>query len=152
MASSRPQVKPRKTRIPLAKTLTRGNSFFRLKKFATILALVAAVLITDLHWCVLQSVTYANMISESQATTFSEKVADVLSGQNPCDHCISIESGRSSDSEKNLDLSTKSILLSPIASTKIEAARNESMLFSLAGDSSGKAQLYGSGIDHPPRV
>ena len=152
MASSLPQVNPRKTRIPLAKALTRGNPLFRLKKFATILALVAAVLITDLHWCVLQSVTYANMISESQAATFSEKVADVLSGRNPCEHCVAIETERSSDNEKNLDLSTKSILLSPISSTRIESARNESMLFSLAFDSSGKAQLSDSGIDHPPRA
>jgi hypothetical protein len=152
VASSRYQVKPRKTRIPLAKPLTKGNSFSSLKKFATIFALVAALLITDLHWCVLQSVTWANMISESQAATFSEKVADVLSGQNPCDHCIAIESERSSEGEKNLDLSTKSILLSPIASTRITSCRRESLLFSLSAETFGKAQLFDSGIDHPPRV
>ncbi len=123
-----------------------------MKKFATILALVAAVLITDLHWCVLQSVTYANMISESQATTFSEKVATVLSGKNPCEHCIAIESERNSDSEKNLDLSTKSFLLSPLASTKVSSKRHESVLFSFSLNTFGKAQLSGSGIDHPPRA
>ncbi len=152
MASSRPQVNPRKTRIPLAKTPVRGNPFPSLKNFATILALVAAVLITDLHWSVLQSVTWANMISESQAATFPEKVASVLSGQNPCEHCMAIESGRSSDSEKNLDLSTKSILLVPIASNGVSPGRHDSMLFRLPLDSFGQAQLSGRGIDHPPRV
>jgi hypothetical protein len=132
--------------------LTQGNSFSQLKKFATILALVAAVLITDLHWCVLQSVTWANMITESKAATFSEKVADVLSGQNPCEHCDAIEAARHSDSERDLDLSTKSILLSPIVSSKVTSDRQESILFCLLGNSFGKSQLTGKGIFHPPRA
>ncbi|MDF2377012.1 MAG: hypothetical protein P1U81_12265 [Verrucomicrobiales bacterium] len=53
-----------------------------MKKFTSILAIVAAFLSTDLQWSVMQTVTWVNMIQQSDSTTsLAQKVVSTITGQ-----------------------------------------------------------------------
>ncbi|MEM6280509.1 MAG: hypothetical protein AAF733_13585, partial [Verrucomicrobiota bacterium] len=62
-----------------------------MRKFIASLALIAAFLSTDLQWSVMQTVTWAHMIHQSDSpVSLQEKIISTITGEAPCDHCAAL--------------------------------------------------------------
>lgn len=117
------------------------------------MALLAAVLLTDVHWGVMQSVSWARMIQQAdRSADFVDVVAATLSGADPCAHCLALQSERESEQEETLDLLTKLQVLAPISAASTNLSRAECPLFALAGRTARPADGFPAGIDPPPRA
>lgn len=123
-----------------------------LKCVSTVLAFAAALLLTDLHWCAMQSITWANMIGDSNRSTFSERVSEVLSGTSPCEHCDALQKGIDSEGEQLLEMITKTVTISPVSISSVSPVRNSALLFNLAKPQLRASQCEKAGIKRPPRI
>ncbi len=124
-----------------------------MNRITTILALLAAVLLTDVHWSVMQSVTWAKMVSEGDTNVgLIARISETVSGAAPCDHCIALEVERSSEQEETLDLLTKTQVLAPIQAVNLQFSHPGEALFLVGKECLTPANISPGGIEHPPRV
>ncbi|MEM9280979.1 MAG: hypothetical protein AAGA96_04070 [Verrucomicrobiota bacterium] len=124
-----------------------------MRRIATILAVLAALLLTDVHWSVMQSITWARMIAIGESeVAISKRIADTFSGHHRCIFCFALEAERSSDQEETLDLITKFQVLGTVSPTHRHFSPPRRALFSLYPGGIRPPSQFPSGIDHPPRV
>jgi len=124
-----------------------------LKKFITILALAAAVLSTDLHWSVMQTVTWAKMIHQSDSSaSLTEKVISTITGEAPCRYCEALAGEQGSERNEILSLLGKGPLLAPLDGSVFRLSHTGLTLFELAALSRPDLRIFPTGIDHPPRA
>ena len=124
-----------------------------MKRFASILAILAAVLLTDVHWSVMQSVSWFQMIQQSPSEiSLAETVISTISGHLPCDHCKALQEGRTAEQEKEFAFLAKGHLLLPIASEKTSLSHLHTALFDLLEPVPLRADPAVLGIDRPPQV
>ena len=125
----------------------------RLKKFITSLALAAAFLSTDLHWSVMQTVTWVHMIHQSESTaSFSDKLISTVTGEAPCKHCQALAEEKGSERNEILSLLGKGPLLASVTVEQWHLSRCGYELFALRSPACTPGLLAVSGIDHPPRA
>jgi len=66
-----------------------------LRRFGHVLLIVALLAATGMHWAVLQSIAWTNMLAENlQKTSVSEAIERTFNGDHPCDLCIGISKGK----------------------------------------------------------
>ncbi len=124
-----------------------------MNRFTTVLAIFAAVLLTDAHWGVMQSITWVKMVAvQGSDDSLSSRIAEVVSGQSPCDQCLALGNERNSQEEKTLELLTKSQALGLISVAKIDLSHSGIALFDLNSPFIAPAGNGPPGIDHPPRA
>ena len=124
-----------------------------MNRLITILALTAAVLLTDVHWGVMQSITWAKMVAvQSSDESLSSRIAQAISGEAPCDHCLALESERTSEQEEILDLLAKSQVLGPINAGSVKFSHPGFALFNLDAPQFVAPGIAPPGIDRPPRA
>lgn len=124
-----------------------------MKKFTTILAIIAAFLSTDLQWSVMQTVTWVNMIHQSESTaSLSEKIVSTVTGEAPCQHCQALADEQGSERNEILSLLGKGPLLAPVESSLFRLTHQGHTLFTLAASTARHDLIFPSGIDHPPRA
>jgi len=140
-------------RIQLAMDVLSLKKLPVLKRIATTLALFAAVLLTDIQWSAMQSVTWVKMVSEGdRAAGLVERIIQTISASTPCDHCVALENERTSEEEKNLNLLTKFQVLAPIGSDSLRFSHPGAPLFLIEDSNLTPAKVTPEGIDHPPRA
>lgn len=111
------------------------------------------LVLSDLHWGVMQTAAWAKMVNDStELTSFTEKVARTVSGEIPCEHCLHLQSERNSEEEQTLDFISKSQVLAPISGASFRLSHGGSALFSLALRDLQPDDPGSDAIDHPPRV
>jgi len=124
-----------------------------LKFLSTVFALLTVLVLSDLHWGVMQTVAWAKMVNDStEATSFTEKVVKTVSGEAPCERCLHLQSERNSEEEQTLDFVTKSQVFAPVAIARFRLSHGGSALFSLAVRELQPDDPGSDAIDHPPRV
>lgn len=124
-----------------------------MKKLFTSLALIAAFLSTDLQWSVMQSVTWACMIQQSDApVSFPKKVLSTITGEAPCDFCEALAEEQNSERSEILSLIGKGPLLAPLDGSPFQLTHSGQALFSLSERNRVQDQVARAGIEHPPRV
>lgn len=124
-----------------------------MKKFTTILAIVAAFLSTDLQWTVMQTATWVNMIHQSDSTaSFAEKVVSTITGEAPCEHCQALAEEQGSERNEMLSLLGKGPLLAPVEGSLFRLTHEGHVLFDLVATIERTDLILVSGIDHPPRA
>lgn len=107
-----------------------------LKKLAVILCLLATTVLTEVHWAVMQTVTWVSMIQTSEAPlSLGEKILSTISGEAPCEHCEAIAEEKSSSRSEVLSLLHQGPVLGPLQRKVARPARHEVFLFSLARES-----------------
>jgi len=126
-----------------------------LKKLQQILAIVVAVVLTDAHWAVLQSVAWVEMVSV--ATTekevgFTDAIRDVIAGEQPCVKCCLIQEERESDREQWLETIAKSGTIAPLDRSNALLPPREKKKATFHPVFVHFYDSYGSDIDHPPQV
>ncbi len=90
-----------------------------MKLFANILAILAAIVLMDGHWFVMQSVTWVDMAQNSSRAE-STSVADILTGKVVCDHCDAIQDGKETDDNRALDYLSQTRLLAPVTGETVK--------------------------------
>ena len=106
-----------------------------LKKSGLILCLLATFVLTEVHWTVMQSITWIVMIQASEAPiSLGEKIASAVSGKAPCDHCEALLKEKGASRSEVLSMIGHSPLLGPIPQRKMRPARENFLLFSLPDD------------------
>ena len=130
-----------------------SNNLLVLNRFTIILAILAALLLTDVHWGVMQSITWAKMVSEGdRSVTLITRITQTVSGQAPCDHCVALEGERTSEQEETLNLLAKSQVIAPISVANLQFSHPGVALFRVGAEYLIPAAIAPGGIDHPPRV
>ena len=67
-----------------------------------------------LHWPILQSVAWMNMlVTFAQEDGFEQAVVKTFGGENPCDMCLFVAEGKKASQEIPQELSLKKIDLAP---------------------------------------
>ncbi|MDF1658203.1 MAG: hypothetical protein P1U58_11370 [Verrucomicrobiales bacterium] len=124
-----------------------------MRKFITILAFAAAILSTDLHWSVVQTVIWAKMIHQSDSSaSFSEKVISTITGEAPCHHCEALAAEQGSERNEILSLLGKGPLLAPLGTSIFRLSHKGLRLFELATVGNPDLPIFATGIDRPPRA
>ena len=124
-----------------------------LKQIATTLALLAAILLTDIQWSAMQSVTWVKMVSEGDRSAgLVGRIAQTVSGSVPCDHCVALEKERSSDKEETLNLLTKFQVMAPIGRDSLQFSHPGAPLFLIEDSNLIPAKIAPGRIDPPPRA
>ena len=124
-----------------------------MKKFTTILAIVAAFLSTDLQWSVMQTATWVNMIHQSDSTaSLSAKIVSTITGEAPCHHCEALSEEQGSERNEILSLLGKGPLLAPVDGSLFRLTHQGHSLFDLLASVERTDLIFTSGIDHPPRA
>lgn len=124
-----------------------------MKKFTSILAIVAAFLSTDLQWSVMQTVTWVNMIQQSDSTTsLAQKVVSTITGQAPCEHCEALASEQNSERNEIFSLLGKCPMLAPLGGSPFRLSHRGDELFVLVAGIGRRDLILTSAIDHPPRA
>ncbi|MEM7697692.1 MAG: hypothetical protein AAF236_04730 [Verrucomicrobiota bacterium] len=104
---------------------------------------LAALIVTDLHWAVMQTITWAEMISQRQpAISFSEMLAETVSGEAPCDRCEAIAAERSSEDEHLLDLLAKAPLVAENPARLPRLGHPSTELFDLSPRQQGLPEVF----------
>ncbi len=141
-------------------SLVRCGIFFSLraslKRIGVILSLLAAVVLTDIHWAVMQSVAWADMIRQDQAVGAESLVDSVVRNvvsADPCKHCDAIQAGQNSEREQQLDILLKLGTLAPITFTQTSLPPREESPFIFVKEPVAQfPDAPSPGIDQPPRV
>ncbi|MEM1443879.1 MAG: hypothetical protein AAGF67_16145 [Verrucomicrobiota bacterium] len=124
-----------------------------MKNLIASLALIAAFLSTDLHWSVMQTMTWAHMIQQSESTaSLSEKIVSTITGEAPCDHCSALAEEQNSERSEILSLLGKGPLLVPLDGSAFLLTHSGHSLFQLAMCSGRESQFFPEGIKPPPRA
>ena len=126
-----------------------------MKHFTTILAILAAVVLTDTQWVVLQSITWTQMVLADERVDVSlfTVITDTVTGKDLCTSCRFIERERNSDQEKTLTIISKMGIAAPISFSKYALSLPEGN--ALSWDSSRKifpSDTNPLPIDHPPQA
>ncbi len=124
-----------------------------MRRISTVLAILAAILLTDVHWSVLQTITWVEMVRTSSSDAgLVDRVVETVTGAVTCDHCIALADERSSEPEELLDLLAKSQFLAPIRSGSLGLSHGSESLFRLAPLESPSWLPPCYDIEHPPRT
>lgn len=126
-----------------------------MRRLGQIGCLLVAFSVTDLHWFVLQSITWAEMIASASSRpemSLSEAVVRTLSGESPCSRCEAIQEERDSDREQILELISKTLILAPISNGPLRAPSRTGGGVLCPADGTIYAFLLSSELDPPPRA
>ncbi|MEM9016987.1 MAG: hypothetical protein AAGC68_08230 [Verrucomicrobiota bacterium] len=124
-----------------------------MRKLFTIPALIAAFLSMDLHWSVMQTVTWVAMIQESgEQATLGEKVIATITGQDPCLHCDALAEQRQSERDEPFSLFGNGPQLAPIVLSQSTISHCRHALFALGSTPIPLDSWISPGIERPPCV
>ncbi len=126
-----------------------------MKQFTTILAILAAVVLTDTQWAVMQSITWAQMIlaDERDEVSLITVITDAVSGKELCTSCRVIERERNSDQERTLTIISKVGIVAPISFSKYALSIPEGNAIAWANPGSNLPDDSNHlAIDHPPQA
>ena len=130
-----------------------SKRFTDVRNFIASLALIAAFLSTELQWSVMQTVTWAHMIQQSEsAASFGEKVISTITGEAPCDYCSALAEEKGSERNEVCSLLGKGPFLAPLDSPAFRLTHYGHSLFSLADRHGTESQFIAEGIKPPPRA
>lgn len=124
-----------------------------MRKFAAILSLFAAVLLTEAHWSVMQSITWAAMIqSTDSSASFAETVLSTLSGEAPCQHCQALLEEKESQRNDVLAMMGQAPVLAPFCRSLARPTRKDVLLFSITEPDSPRRASALDPPEPPPRA
>lgn len=123
-----------------------------MKKVSQILAILAAVVITDAHWAVMQSITWVDMVSGTSGDDVPMAILEAISGERPCVKCCLIQQERESEQERQLEIVSKSGTIAPLHNSRIVVPRPLSTKAIFHPWEFHYSYSEISGIDHPPQV
>ncbi len=126
-----------------------------MKRLQQILAIIVAVVLTDAHWAVLQSVAWVEMVSDARADTeveFSVAIRDVISGGQPCVKCCLIQKELDSDQEQLLEAIAKSGTAAPLGRSSVLLPPRKTKKATFHPEFAHFFDSDSSDIDHPPQV
>jgi hypothetical protein len=90
-----------------------------LSRIKKTLVAVVLVLSIGLHWPLLQSVAWLNMIvSFSKEQGFQQAIATVLSGKRPCQLCKFVSAGQKAEQKQTKEITTKKFDLFAVTTTR----------------------------------
>lgn len=120
-----------------------------MKSLAAALALFASVLLTDVHWAVMQSISWVEM-SWNASPSSERSIADLLSGKTVCHHCDAIREGQESDGERTCDLLAQGRILAPVAWEQLRLPDRSWTRVRWLERASGLPGLFVPGVQKPP--
>jgi len=126
-----------------------------MKHFTTILAILAAVVLTDTQWAVMQSITWTQMVLADERDDISlfTVIADTVTGKDLCTSCRFIERERNSDQEKTLTIISKMGIVAPISFSKYALSLPEGNTIAWANPGNHLPDDENPlPIDHPPQA
>lgn len=118
-----------------------------MRTLGSILALLAAFVLTDSHWVLMQSISWIDM---SLRTTPEASVGEMLSGKIQCAHCKAIEQKKNSKQEQQQERFNESRLLAAIPAAPFSLALPDGKKYSPSTSLTWCFQDYIPGIDKPP--
>ncbi|MDF1850703.1 MAG: hypothetical protein P1U85_07720 [Verrucomicrobiales bacterium] len=121
-----------------------------MKKSGFILCILATTVVTEVHWAVMQSVTWVAMIQTSNSSaTLGEKLLSTISGEAPCDHCEALAEEKGASRSEVLSMIGQAPLLAPTPWQKASTSRTDIYLF-LLREGSSSTPLPGASPPLPP--
>ena len=126
-----------------------------IKRFTTILALLAAVVLTDMQWAVMQSITWTEMVfaKERDGTSLLTVIVDTVSGKELCTSCRVIQNQRDSEQNRTLKIISKPGVVVPITFAKYALPGPDShSLFWTNTRAHRMDDSFPQSIDHPPQA
>lgn len=121
-----------------------------MKNLAAALALFASVLLGDVHWAVMQTLTWTEM-ARQETDAGIRSVMKIFSGESVCEHCEAIREGRDSNRENPSELLSQSRLLAaPLVAEPPAIPERFGEDVSWTGEPRTRAALFRSSVPVPP--